>query len=150
LTGANVAYSREVVGEVAEWMTAGAWENVVHDRLAARRGGRGLLFVAEARVYHRHSYRFAAFCRDRFEHGRAYARDRMAERGSGRWARLALTPLLPLVLFKRVAGASAGESPGAFLLAAPVTLAFLAAWAVGEGVGYLVPPVPAPVAPKGM
>jgi GT2 family glycosyltransferase len=136
ITGANVAYGRAWVAEIAQWMIEGAWENVVHDRLAARQAR--FEFVPAAQVRHQHRYRFAAFCRDRFEHGRDYARDRLQERGSNRWVRALLTPALAPVLFRRVMVASAGESPAAFWKASPFTFAFLSAWAAGEAAGNLL------------
>jgi len=135
LTGANVGYGRTVVSRVAEWMTEGAWENVVHDRLAAE--GRRMTFVPGAVIRHNHSYRFGAFCADRYQHGLGYARDRLAELGSNRWARLGLVPLLPWVLLARVARSAAPESPSRFVAALPLTWTFLAAWAWGEARGYL-------------
>ncbi len=140
LTAANIAYSRRVVPEVARWCHEGAWENVVHDRLTG--AGRALRFAPEARVYHDHRYAFRAFCRDRYDHGWDYARARLTEeRGGRRWTLMALTPLLPLVLARRIARAAAGEDPGAFARALPVTLAFLASWAAGEAAGYLAGPL---------
>ena len=35
LTGANVGYARRTLPDVIAWTSAGAWENVVHDRLRA-------------------------------------------------------------------------------------------------------------------
>lgn len=142
VTGANVAYARTIVTELSEWMAHGAWENVVHDRLAAR--GVPFHFSREARVQHGHRYTFLAFCVDRYQHGRDYARDRLRERGSNRWARAAVAPLLPFVLFHRVTRAAAGESRAAYWAASPYTLAFLAAWALGEAAGNVIPPRPPP------
>jgi hypothetical protein len=136
LTDANVAYRRNVVAGVADWAMAGAWENVVHDRLLAQ--GHRTRLERAARVYHRHHYRFASFLRNRFEHGRDYATSRLAEApGTNRLLRAASAPLLVPVLFARIARASWREAPTAWLAAAPVTLAFLAGWAAGEAVGYL-------------
>jgi Glycosyl transferase family 2 len=151
LTGANVAYARSVVGDVAGWATAGAWENVAHQRLAAR--GRVLRFVPEAVILQNRTYRFGAFCRDRYEHGRDFARTRLAEeRSSRRWLLLTVTPLLPWLLTLRVARASATRRWRVFLGALPATLAFLTAWSVGEAVGYLRGPAPAedPARPLGI
>lgn len=138
LTGANVAYARAVTADVAAWMRSGDWENVVHARLAAR--GCTLRFDAAARVAQNRSYGFAAFCRDRYEHGRDYARTRLAEERRGTAARaamLATIPALPLLLTSRVARAAARVRPRAFLRALPATFAFLTAWSVGEAIGYL-------------
>lgn len=135
LTGANVAYARAVLPAVAAWTQAGDWENVCHDRLHAQ--GRRLLFVPDARVLQNHTYRFAAFCVDRYEHGRDYARVRLSTaEGPARLKWLATTPLLAPLLTLRVGRAAAGLAPVAYLRALPVTLAFLGAWALGEAVGY--------------
>lgn len=136
ITGANVAYARRVVGAVAAWMRDGAWENVVHDRLAA--AGGTLHFEPAARVAQDLHYEFGPFVRDRYEHGRDYARARLRETGAGgRWLRAATTPLLPAVLTWRVARGAAGARPQAFARALPFTVAFLAAWAAGELTGYV-------------
>ncbi len=142
LTAANIAYSRRVVPEVTTWCDKGAWENVVHDRLTE--AGRVLRFAPEARVYHDHRYALGSFCRDRYEHGWDYARARLTEDpGASRWGLLALTPLLPLVLIRRIGRAAAGEDRAAFARALPVTLAYLCSWAAGEAAGYLRGPLAA-------
>jgi GT2 family glycosyltransferase len=135
LTAATIAYSRRVVADVAQWCNEGAWENVVHDRLCE--AGRRLQFAPEARVHHDHRYSVGGFCRDRYEHGWDYARARLTEEpGARRWVLLALTPLLPLVLIRRIGRAAGREDRGAFARALPVTMAFLCSWAAGEAAGY--------------
>lgn len=136
LTDANVAYRRDVVPEVATWCQAGAWENVVHDRLVAE--GHGVAFARAARVRHRHRYRFGAFLRNRFEHGRDYARSRLVEQpGLSRAGRALSAPLLVPILFLRIARSSWREAPVAFAGSSPMLLALLAGWAAGEAAGYL-------------
>ncbi|MFN0181506.1 MAG: glycosyltransferase family 2 protein [Gemmatimonadales bacterium] len=135
MTAANIAYRREVVPEVAEWCGSGAWENVVHDRLAA--AGRALHFAPEARMFHDHRYRFREFCRDRYDHGWDYARARLTEdRSARRWLLLPLAAALPPLLLWRIARAAGNEDPWQFLRALPVTTAFLVSWAAGEAAGY--------------
>ena len=136
LTGANVAYRRSIVGDVVAWASAGEWENVAHERLRAR--GSSLHFVESAPVYQNKSYRFWEFVRDRYEHGRDYARTRLVEeRDARRWLLTVVTPLLPVVILTRVARAAAPTRWGPFLRALPATLAFVTAWSVGEAVGYV-------------
>jgi hypothetical protein len=143
LTGANVAYRRSIVGDVVAWASAGEWENVAHERLRAR--GSSLHFVESAPVYQNKSYEFWDFCRDRYEHGRDYARTRLVEqKGARRWLLTAITPLLPLVIVSRVARAAAPTRWGAVIRALPVTLAFVSAWSVGEAVGYIRGPAERP------
>lgn len=140
LTMANMAYRRRDVPRIAEWCSAGAWENVVHDRLAAE--GRTLTFAPEARIIHDHSYRFAEFLKNRYEHGWDYARARLTENPKAlRLPLIAMTPVLPLILLFRIAKAASGEDRGAFLRALPLTVAFLYAWAAGEAFGYLRGPI---------
>ena len=135
LTGANVAYEREIAREVAAWARSGEWENVAHDRLAAR--GIPMRFVRDAIVYQNKNYRFADFCVDRYEHGRDFARKRLAESpGVPRWAFAAASVLLPPLLAWRVARAAARGRWLTFVRALPATFAFLTAWSVGEAVGY--------------
>jgi hypothetical protein len=139
LTGANVAYARRVVADVAAWALDGTWENVVHDRLAAR--GSVLRFDGAARVSQNLSYQLSAFCADRYRHGRDYARARLAEWGGNRarrWLLAAAAPALPPVLAWRIARrVGRGPRRRAFAAALPITLAFLAAWSAGEAEGYL-------------
>jgi glycosyltransferase involved in cell wall biosynthesis len=143
LTGANVAYRRSIMDDVVAWASAGEWENVTHERLRAR--GSSLHFVESAPVYQNKSYQFWDFCRDRYEHGRDYARTRLVEQvGARRWLLTAVTPLLPLVIVARVARAAAPTRWGAFIRALPATLAFVSAWSVGEAVGYIRGPAERP------
>ena len=136
LTGANIAYKRHVIADVIDWAQDGEWENVAHSRLVAR--GSMLRFARTAAVYQNQTYSVSAFCTDRYEHGRDYARKRLVEEpGARRWFLLAVSPLLPALLTWRVARAAAGGRWGTFLRALPATVLFLTAWSIGEGVGYL-------------
>jgi hypothetical protein len=140
LTAANIAYARHVVADVAEWSLQGAWENVVHDRLAKQEAV--LQFAPGARVFHDHEYRLGPFWRDRYEHGWDYARARLTEeRSHRRWLHLVVAPLLPLVLLRRIARAAGGENRAAFRRALPATIFLLYGWAAGEAVGYLRGPL---------
>lgn len=135
VTGANVAYHRSVIGQVATWAGEGLWENVIHDRL--RQAGRRFRLVPAARIRQNQSYRLAAFCRDRFEHGRDYAATR--SRSLPVWRRailLAATPLLPGLLAARIARLTDPDARLDFGRALPATMTFLAAWSLGEAAGY--------------
>jgi len=141
LTGANVAYAESVRARVAEWARAGLWEDVAHARLHA--DGKVLRFAPAARILQNKQYGVWSFCRDRYEHGRDYARVRLTEQGTAhRWLMFAATPVLGLLLTSRVARASAAQNRAAFIRALPWTLGFLSAWSMGEAVGYLRGPAP--------
>jgi hypothetical protein len=136
ITGANVAYHQSIARRVTKLATGGGWENVIHDELFA--SGARFRLVPHARVRQNLSYSVGPFCRDRYEHGRDYARTRA--RGLPAMRRMvmaAATPVLPVVLASRVARAVDREERPHFARALPATLTFLSAWAVGEAVGYL-------------
>lgn len=140
LTAANVAYRRCVVNEVVMWAGQGEWESVIHGRLLAQ--GRTLKFLKAAAVYQNKNYRFWDFCRDRFVHGRDYARRRLIDTGMAwRWFYLCGVIVLPVVLTIRVAQAAGCRLRWPFLYALPITFAFLLSWVVGEAVGYWCGPV---------
>lgn len=135
-TGANVSYRGELAREIGGWFREGLWENVANERLAAR--SIRVAFAPAALVHQNHTYALAPFCRDRFEHGLAYARRRLVDEASvQRWIYLAFTPLLPFLLLRRVAAAARRGHEDEFLRALPFTLGFLAAWCAGEAAGYL-------------
>jgi GT2 family glycosyltransferase len=134
VTGANVAYGSAVVKQVAQWAQSGSWENVVHARLRA--AGSPIRFVESAVIAQNGSYSFRAFCHDRYEHGRDYARTRVALGGTSRWLFLALTPLLPFLLTFRVARLNVAARTWNFFRSLPLTFGFLVAWSAGEFVGY--------------
>ena len=136
VTGANVAYHRRVVPDVADWAQNGSWENVIHERLFA--AGHPFRLVPNARVRQNLHYTLGAFAVDRFEHGRDFAATRSRNLSVWRRAIFATaTPVLPLVLSRRIARAVDPAERPFFARALPATLAFLSAWAAGEATGYL-------------
>ena len=112
--------------KVLELASQGEWENVIHAHLAA--GGSRLRFAPEARIRQNLRYAFQAFCRDRYEHGRDYARRRLQDEGRRRWLYLPGALVLPPLQTLRVARATDPRNHGVFLRALPFTFAFLAAW----------------------
>lgn len=134
ITGANVLYGPGVVDEVAEWMSEGAWENVVHDRLRSR--GEQVIRIESAVVAQDLTYGVLPFARDRFDHGRSYARARLREAGGSRVLRALMALVLPALLLGRVARRGGRGAPRDFLRALPWTTLFLSAWSAGEFAGY--------------
>jgi hypothetical protein len=134
LTGANVAYGRDCAIEAARLAGEGAWENVVHARLLEH--GRTLRFIDSAVIAQNQNYAFFTFCRDRYEHGRDYARVRLVSEGRRRWLYMFVSFALPFILTMRVARINAVREPASFARALPFTFAFLSAWSAGEMVGY--------------
>ncbi len=80
-----------------------------------------------------------AAIRERFVWGRSYAATRRALlTGPRRLAYAALSPVLPLVLFLRMARTSRERgSLAPFIRATPLIAILLMTWSAGEGVGYL-------------
>ncbi len=138
ITGANVAYGPHVVEDVRRMMARGEWENIVHDALL--RQGRVLAFNSKAVIYQNMSYRFCHFVKDRYQHGRDYARRRLDDQGARRWVYLVGALALPVLLTWRVGRKTAEGDRGDFIRALPFTFSFFAAWAAGEAIGYWLGP----------
>ena len=136
ITCANVAYRRNVARTAAAWAAAGEWDNVIHDRLAASGARFGL--IGDAIVDENLEHDLRGFARARYRHGRDYATTRCQSFSAARRVALACgTPLLPVLLGWRVWRCAGRAAAGTFMRALPFTVAFLAAWAAGEAVGYL-------------
>lgn len=144
LTGANVVYAASVTPAVTQWMVEGAWENTIHLRLATE--GHVMRFVPDAVIAQNMRYGLASFCRDRYVHGRDFARTRLRLSGTGAVRRAAMSlasPLLPALLIYRLWRMTTGGRRARrmqFLAAAPYTFVFLGAWSIGECVGYALGP----------
>ena len=134
LTGANVAYARNVLEEVVSYAAQGEWENVIHAHLAA--AGRKLRFFPDAVIYQNKNCGFLEFCRDRYQHGYDYARRRLVDKGTRRWLYMPGSLALPLLQTARVARAVGRHQRWAFLRALPLTVALFGAWSMGEAIGY--------------
>lgn len=138
VTGANVMYHRSIVEQVTEWAMAGDWEDVIHGRLFQAHVPFAVL--PDAMILQNLEYRLGDFCRDRYQHGRDYARVRARDASLGMRVRfVAATPVLPMVLASRIWRSAGRASPLQFVRALPWTVTFLSAWAAGEAVGYLTP-----------
>jgi hypothetical protein len=138
LPGDNCAYKRTVLEPVRHLMDDGFWETFIHYDM--RRRNLQLLSDPAPVVTYCGGLSWWRFFRRRYRHGRYFAARRAREftrsqrlvRAAGFWA-------VPPLLFKRIAGRvwSNGRHRGKFLAALPLVMSFLAAWAAGEGIGYL-------------
>jgi hypothetical protein len=137
LPGDNAAYARAALERVRDTYSDGFWEPHVHRRLAAE--GAAPWQAPELLVRQGRSAGFAAFFRQRLEHGRAHGRQRGSEASRAENAvRMLAAPLVPFVMTLRVARLVWGKGRhGARLAAAlPVVLAFNVAWGLAEGLGH--------------
>jgi len=115
----------------------GFWEVEVNAALRSR--GASLRMDPRMTVTHTHSYGVAAFCRQRWIHGRRFGAERAARLGLGaRLARVAAAPVTLAVMLARAGGhARRAGSTGRFVMAAPIVTLFYAAWLAGESAGLL-------------
>jgi hypothetical protein len=141
LPGPNVSYKRQpLLGACGDLLEGdGAWEHVLHARLAAR--GLGLYRDPAIVAYHCRRFGLAEFLAQRYRFGRAYAAARVAAApGVVRAFRAATAPLLPpLLLWRTVRRVLArGRCRRELSRALPLLALCQAAWAVGELLGYAV------------
>lgn len=136
LSGSNVAYGPEVRERAADWASAGAWEHVIHNRLATE--GVCLTFDPSIRVDHAGRYALTDLMATRYRHGYRYALDRKAEGDAGsRTLRLLAAPILPALMTLRLVRGLPRDERMALLRALPATLALNSAWVAGETNGFL-------------
>jgi glycosyl transferase family 2 len=140
--GMNIAYRREVLTAIDRAdLTRGFWESTVHAHWLAL--GHKFLRLPEIVMQHRKNFGFFYFLSQRFHYSRYYAGERF---GSGGGARRLIyaggSVLLPPMLLIRIAR-NAWAKPsyrGPLVRSLPAIGAFVVAWAVGEGIGYLFGP----------
>lgn len=140
LAGDNAAYRKSVLVQCQAEMRDGFWETLVHTRLLA--DGNTLIREPkmQARLLSVESLQETA--RQRFVHGRYYGSTRPAGSLGRRILRLVSSPLIPAVLFVRIARRVLSQRPEWFsrwLGAAPALLFLVSAWSLGEMFGYLNP-----------
>lgn len=137
LAGDNCSYKRTALEGLSGVIAAGFWETFVHRAMRDR--GQQLRLDPSIVVSYEGPVPFWGFLCRRFDHARLFAarRRQMMPRGQ-RWARAAASPIVPLVLLRRIGARVWNKGRrGKFLASLPLLLALLVSWATGEGVGYL-------------
>ena len=152
LTGMNVSYDRAALAEIDDLLREGRWETWLHPRLRER--GFELYCSAEMVLEHDKDFGLGEFLSQRWHYSRSYAGMRNSSLGRKRWLYALGAPLLPPLLYYRIARnvlARAGYGRQ-FALATPLVLAYTVTWAIGEAVGYVAgggrQPARGPVAVK--
>ena len=143
IPGDNASYKRAAIDRHARVWQDGFWEPAVHAALLHE--GHRLLLSSSMVVYHRKSYGFWGFLRQRFQHGMQFARWHASGLTPGRRVlQVVRAPAVAPVLLARIGKQvwRKRRHQGKFLLALPLLIAFLLAWALGEVVGYLQGPTP--------
>ncbi|HST25213.1 MAG TPA: hypothetical protein VLJ76_04420 [Gaiellaceae bacterium] len=138
IPGDNCAYRRELLVRTRDVYRDGFWEPEVNRALRA--DGVALWHDPALVVYQGRSGGFAAFFRQRLEHGRAYGRQRATRFALGRtMLGIELAVLVPFLLAVRTAREvfSRGRFRRQFLVALPLLFVFDVAWSIGEARGHL-------------
>ena len=138
LPGDNVAFSRRRLDEIAPALETGYWEPVAHPVLEAR--GVTLWHTPELVVGMGRSAGFAAFARQRLEHGRRYGHQRGEHFSRARnMVGVLGAPAVPAVMTLRVLQQVFGK--GRFraraIASLPAIVAYNVIWAYAEARGHL-------------
>jgi hypothetical protein len=133
----NVCYKREALERTRALWRERYHEPAVHWELLRHGGTLWLtpdLVVDEVR----NSLSWRALPAERVAWGRLFAATRAARLSIGRRLLLAAaTPLLPALLYARIAASFAPRAPGRLLAATPALAMLLSCWSAGECLGYL-------------
>lgn len=138
LAGDNVAFKRDLLERHREHLTTGYWEPVLHPVL--RRDGVVLWHTPEVVVRQGRSAGFAAFARQRLEHGRRYGHQRGEHFSAARnLIGVIAAPVVPLLMTARVQREvwAKRRLRRQAVVALPLIFAFNAVWAYAEARGHL-------------
>lgn len=138
IPGDNASYKRVSIDRCREVWRHGFWEPAVHAEL--RKAGLELWLVPSIVVYHRRSFGFFGFLRQRFRHGRQFGAWRASGLTRSRRALYTLlSPTVPFVLLVRIVRQVLGKRRhrGKLFTSLPILVLFLLAWTGGELIGHL-------------
>jgi glycosyltransferase involved in cell wall biosynthesis len=138
IAGDNASYKRADLDRCGHAWREGFWEPTVH--AALRKAGLQLSLAPSIVVSHRKSFTFRGFIRQRFQHGMQFGSARLSRLGRPkRFLYIALSPAIPLVFLARITRQvlMRRKHRKELMLALPILLLFLCAWALGEMTGYL-------------
>ena len=99
-----------------------------------------LLKTPEIVVYHRDSFTFWGFMKQRLHHGRQFGNTRAAQMPIGkRLVYILLSPAIPFLYLYRITQRvfTKKRNIGKFVLALPILSLFLLSWSAGEFSGYV-------------
>ena len=101
LPGMNVSYDRRALEAIDDLLRAGKWESWLHARLLER--GFELWCEPDAVLDHAKDFGFREFLSQRYHYSRSYAGMRNAELGSEATSLRARSPLIPPLMYARIA-----------------------------------------------
>ncbi|MDX6642692.1 MAG: hypothetical protein QOD76_654 [Solirubrobacteraceae bacterium] len=136
LPGGNVSYDRRALGAVDTLLRGGYWETWLHPRL--QRDGFELWSDSGLVLDHVKDFGVREFASQRYHYARSHAGMLNPELGPRRVVHLFGSPLLPPVLYLRIARnvLKRRRHRRELLAATPLLLVYLCIWAYGEAVGY--------------
>jgi hypothetical protein len=139
IAGENASYKRDSLS--AHWaaFADGFWEPEFHRLL--KTDGETLWFVPGISITQGTPLRVSCFCRQRFQHGRHFGRERIRESPAMmRLVRILTSPLIPFVLLAKIFGRVIASRRyfWQLLLSLPILVVFIGAWTMGEIVGYCI------------
>jgi glycosyltransferase involved in cell wall biosynthesis len=141
LSGANLAYRREVLQSNLDLLSHGYWEATLHPKLLAE-GGK-FRSLPEMIVYHRGPFGYFYYLRQRYLFSRAFAGARRTTLSSAqRTAYLLAAPAVPALLLARMGARVRAKKchEDKFLLTLPLLIPAVMMYVVGEWVGYMFGP----------
>lgn len=135
LPGMNVSYDRRAIEAIDDLLRAAKWESWLHGRLRDR--GFVLFATPAATLDHVKDFGIREFLAQRFHYARAYAAMRNDDLGWKRAVYAVTAPAIIPLVYARIAGNVRRRGHAReFTLATPLLAMYLAATAIGEGIGY--------------
>jgi hypothetical protein len=136
MVGMNVSYDRDSIAAMKELLEQGRWESWLHPHL--RRRGFEFHSDPEIAVDHVKEFGIREFLSQRYHYARSHAGMRNAELGWKRGLYALGSPLLVPLLYLRIARNVLRKRRYRLKLvvATPLIVLDLCAWALGEAVGY--------------
>lgn len=136
LLGMNVSYDRRAIAAMEDLLREGRWETWLHPRLQS--SGFELHSEGQASLDHVKDFGFREFLSQRWHYARSHAGMLNEQLGRKRIVYVLGSPLLVPLLYTRIARNVFRKRRHRirFLLASPLILVYLTAWAAGEAAGY--------------
>lgn len=136
LVGMNVSYNREAVAAMEDLLKEGRWETWLHPRLLE--AGVELYSDPDLVLDHVKDFGIREFTSQRYHYARSHAGMRNGQLGPRRAVYALGAPAIVPLMYRRIARNvwSRRRHRVRFVLATPLLLFYLSAWAAGEAVGY--------------
>lgn len=138
IAGDNASYKRMYIDRCQNVWGNGFWEPAVHAEL--KKAGLSLLLVPSIVIHYKRSFGFLSFIKQRFQHGMQFGGERASRLSMPkRVLYIVFSPTIPLMFLARITRQvlTKRRHVEKLLMAFPILVLFLLAWACGELVGYL-------------